>query len=77
MYKLISPALEILKPKLESVRVDSSVTRLHYRATVFILASASILITAKQCFGDPIHCIVDGIPQSKSLISVNKQSLTR
>ena len=31
--------------------------RLHYKATVFILAAFSIMSTQKQYFGDPIDCI--------------------
>jgi hypothetical protein len=28
--------------------------------------TASLLVTSKQYFGDPIDCIVDGVPQGKA-----------
>lgn len=37
--------------------IDNSVYRLHYRATTVILLACSILVTAKQFFGDPIKCM--------------------
>jgi hypothetical protein len=50
--------------KLDEVNIDNFVFRLHYKATFILLVSCSILVTAKQYFGDPINCIVDeGIPQ--------------
>jgi hypothetical protein len=45
------------------VRVDANVVRLHQWATVFILSVAGFFLTCKQCFGDPIHCMVDGVPK--------------
>lgn len=37
--------------------------RLHYKVTAIILVTASLLVTSKQYIGDPIDCIVDGVPQ--------------
>jgi hypothetical protein len=45
--------------KIEQVCIDNNVFRLHYKATVILLFTCSILVTAKQFFGDPISCIVD------------------
>lgn len=43
--------------KHHTVYVDGVVFRLHYRATVLILLAASILLSCKQYFGEPIHCL--------------------
>lgn len=48
--------------KLDSVCIDNNVFRLHYKATVIILIAFSLLVTSRQYIGDPIDCIVDGIP---------------
>jgi len=42
--------------------IDNTTFRLHYQYTFAILCIASLLTTAKQYFGDPIDCIVDGVP---------------
>ncbi len=64
MLKVLSPLQEVLK--LDSVRIDNTVFRLHYKVTFVILVTASLLVTSKQYFGDPIDCIVDGVPQGKA-----------
>jgi tripartite-type tricarboxylate transporter receptor subunit TctC len=38
------------------------VFRLHYKATLIIFVVASLLVTSRQYIGDPIDCIVDGVP---------------
>lgn len=43
--------------KHHSVYIDGVIFRLHYRVTVLILLSASILLSCKQYFGEPIHCL--------------------
>ena len=48
--------------KLDGVWIDNVVFRLHYKATVIVFVAASLMITAKQYFGDPIDCMVDGVP---------------
>jgi hypothetical protein len=45
--------------------IDNTTFRLDYQYTFAILCICSILTTAKQYFGDPIDCIVDGVPGSK------------
>lgn len=49
--------------KIDNVAIDNSVFRLHYKATVIILVVASLLVTSSQYIGDPIDCMVDGVPQ--------------
>lgn len=48
--------------KLDGVRIDNNVFRLHYKGTVVVFVLASLLVTSRQFIGDPIDCIVDGIP---------------
>ncbi|XP_074600105.1 innexin inx2-like [Brevipalpus obovatus] len=51
--------------KLDKVCIDNNVFRLHYKVTVVMLVAASILVTGRQYFGDPIDCIQrDDIPQN-------------
>lgn len=49
--------------KVDRVSVDNVVFRLHYKVTFLLFVSCSILVTAKQFFGEPIACIVDEIPK--------------
>ncbi|CAB4062213.1 inx [Lepeophtheirus salmonis] len=48
--------------KLDSVWIDNNVFRLHYKATVMVFVAASLMVTSRQFFGDPIDCIVDNVP---------------
>lgn len=48
--------------KLDSVSIDDNVFRLHYKVTTVILVAFSMVITGKQYVGDPINCMVKGIP---------------
>ena len=48
--------------KFDAVWIDNVIFRLHYKATVILLVTASLLVTSKQYFGDPIDCLVDGVP---------------
>lgn len=50
--------------KLDPICIDNNVFKLHYKATVILLAVCSLLVTSRQYFGDPIDCIVDGVPQN-------------
>ncbi|KAI1296819.1 Innexin inx2 [Halotydeus destructor] len=43
--------------KLDSVCIDNHVFRLHYKVTVIFLITASLLVTGKEYFGDPIDCV--------------------
>jgi len=42
--------------KLESICIDNNVFRLHYKVTVIILVTFSLLVNSRQYFGDPIDC---------------------
>ena len=48
--------------KFDDVRIDTDTFRLHYKATVLAFVTASLLVTSGQYIGDPIDCIVDGVP---------------
>lgn len=55
MLNFFEPIEKILK--LEKTCIDSEVFRLHYKVTVIIFISLSLLVTGKEYFGDPIDCI--------------------
>ncbi|MCL4123137.1 UNVERIFIED_CONTAM: hypothetical protein GTU68_002771 [Idotea baltica] len=57
MYDVLSSLLGMLK--VDPISTDNMVFRLHYKATMFILITFSLLVTQKQYFGDPIDCISD------------------
>ena len=48
--------------KFDHVWIDNNVFRLHYKATVIIFVTASLFVTSRQYIGDPIDCMVDGVP---------------
>jgi len=48
--------------KFDHVWIDNNVFRLHYKATVLIFVTASLFVTSRQYIGDPIDCMVDGVP---------------
>jgi len=62
MQSFFEPLLKLLK--LEKIETDNYVFRLHYKLTfpLFILFSA--MLTATQYFGNPIDCMVQGVPNS-------------
>ena len=47
--------------KFDHVWIDNNVFRLHYKATVIIFVTASLFLTSRQFFGDPIDCYVEGV----------------
>ena len=53
--------------KTDVITIDNLVFRLHYRITVGLLLSASIIGVAKQYFGDPINCQTSSGIESKVL----------
>jgi len=55
MHDVFSSVKSLLK--VDTVKIDNNVFRLHYKATMFILVVFSILVTQKQYFGDPIDCL--------------------
>jgi len=48
--------------RFDEIRIDTNTCRLHYKATVLVFVTASLLVTSGQYIGDPIDCIVDGVP---------------
>jgi len=48
--------------KQEKVAIDNEVFRLHYKVSVILFIMFSAMLTAKQYFGDPIDCFVQGVP---------------
>jgi len=47
---------------INSVQIDNNVFRLHYKVTVIFLIVFSLMVTSRQYIGDPIDCVVDGVP---------------
>lgn len=50
--------------KLDEVCIDNNAFRLHYKVAMIVLALSSALLGARQYFGDPIDCLVDGVHQN-------------
>lgn len=57
MFSLLSPLSKYFKFK--SVWIYDGVFILHSKVTVSILLACTIIISAKQYFGEPIRCITD------------------
>ncbi|CAK1596461.1 unnamed protein product [Parnassius mnemosyne] len=55
MIDLLTPFRSFLKYK--SVCTDNNVFRLHYKITVIMLLMFTLMVTSKQFFGEPIHCM--------------------
>jgi hypothetical protein len=60
MYKLLGGLKDYFK--LQDIRTDNAVFRLHNIFTTVLLLTCSLIITATQYVGQPISCIVNGIP---------------
>merc|ERR1712180_410993 len=61
MFDLFGEVKSLIK--LDKVCIDNNIFRLHYKVTFIILLTSGILVTSKQYIGDPIDCIVEGIPE--------------
>ncbi|XP_022182075.1 innexin inx2-like [Myzus persicae] len=48
--------------KLDTVCIDNNIFRLHYKVTVIVLVIFSLIVTTRQYVGDPIDCLVNGVP---------------
>lgn len=48
--------------KYQPIRIDNAVFRLHNIFTTVLLLTCSMIITATQYVGQPIQCIVNGLP---------------
>ena len=61
MDQLFGNLKAFIKP--QSCVIDNHVFRLHYKFSVVVLIAFSLMVTARQYFGDPIDCISkDDIP---------------
>lgn len=66
--------IELFKPissqvKLKQVSIDNNVFKLHYKFTMVLLVSCSLLVTASQLFGKPIECIEPKETYTKDLLN--------
>ncbi|XP_017050913.1 innexin inx5 isoform X2 [Drosophila ficusphila] len=55
MYSAVKPLSKYLQFK--SIRIYDAVFTIHSKCTVVILLTCSLLLSARQYFGDPIQCI--------------------
>lgn len=60
MYKLLGGLKDYFK--LQEIQTDNAVFRLHNVFTTVLLLTCSLVITATQYVGNPISCIVSGVP---------------
>lgn len=60
MYKLLGGLKDYFKA--QEIQTDNAVFRLHNIFTTVLLLTCSLIITATQYVGQPISCIVNGIP---------------
>uniref|UniRef100_U5EL41 Innexin n=1 Tax=Corethrella appendiculata TaxID=1370023 RepID=U5EL41_9DIPT len=60
MYKLLGGLKDYFK--WQEIQTDGAVFRLHNVFTTVLLLTCSLIITATQYVGNPISCIVNGIP---------------
>ncbi|VVC86537.1 innexin inx2-like [Leptidea sinapis] len=68
MIDLFTPFLPFLKFK--NVCTDNNVFRMHYKVTVMMLLIFTLLVTSKQFFGEPIHCMThDNSDDNKEAIN--------
>ena len=48
--------------RFDAINIDNNVFKLHYKITCMIFLCSSALTLMGQYIGDPIDCMVDGIP---------------
>lgn len=60
MYRLLAGLKDYLKR--QEITTDNLVFRMHNVFTTVLLMTCSIIITASQFVGNPIQCIVSGLP---------------
>lgn len=60
MYKLLGGLKDYLK--WQDITTDCAIFRLHTLFTTVLLMAGSLIITASQFVGNPIQCIVNGLP---------------
>jgi len=64
LVPVASVAKDIVKPyiKLPKIWIDNYVFRLHCKITVLLLFTSCTLVSLGVYWGDPIDCIVEGVP---------------
>ena len=62
MHKLCKDAGVTKYIKFDSIWIDNVIFRLHYKATFIMFLTACALVTSKTYIGDPIDCMVEGVP---------------
>lgn len=67
MIDLFMPFRSFLK--FDNVCTDNNVFRMHYKITVIMLLVFTLLVTSKQFFGEPIHCIAEGEHNDKDAVN--------
>ena len=67
MWNLITPLKKYVSVK--DINPSNNVFKLHCKVTVYMLVFATVLLSAKQYFGDPIDCIVGNSKVEKSTIN--------
>ncbi|KAK6641080.1 Innexin inx1 [Polyplax serrata] len=60
MYKLLGNLKDYLK--WQDIVTDNAIFRIHNVFTTVLLMAFSVIITANQFVGNPISCIVKGVP---------------
>lgn len=65
MLEIFNSIKDLLK--IDCVRIDNNIFRLHYKATVIILIVCSLFVTSNQYIGDPIDCITGGDVPSRAM----------
>lgn len=60
MHKVLGSLKGYLK--IQDIHTDNAIFRLHNSFTTVLLLTCSLIITATQYVGNPISCIVNGIP---------------
>ena len=48
--------------KFDDINIDNNVFKLHYKTTCMVFLCSSALVLMGDYIGDPIDCMVDGIP---------------
>lgn len=61
MFEIFGGIQHLLK--FEQVCIDNNVFRLHYKATMLLLLALCIISTSRQYLGEPIDCVVEGMPE--------------
>lgn len=62
-----APLMGILR--FGDVSTDNNIFKLHYRVTVVLLSVFTLMISSKQFFGEPIHCIGDDVKHKDAINS--------